>query len=198
MEPKVTMTDQGYFAAQRPEVRELMQLEAEDRPTRALELATRASDPVRIDEVIQVWGWSATLTMTLREEYGMPWVPNMMQQNVYVVPFPGVPVYDPLHPPPGAIKVSTKSEDYPPFEAPASPVAPASAMWVGNPFGFQIDGKEVYAAPAQLRVPEGTERQEDGKRFQYHLLGNSLMSPQERTGVWLLLGPVSPGSRGSQ
>ena len=71
-----------------------------------------------------VWGWDAFLTMTMRVQFGYTWVPSALQPPVSIAPGiaqPGVVSYDPLHAPPGSIKVSTNIVDYPPFNPPPQP-----------------------------------------------------------------------------
>jgi hypothetical protein len=69
-----------------------------------------------IDVPIDVWGWDALTTMTVRQNMGYTWVPSALQPPVSVVPgvnFPGLPGYDPASPPPGSVRVSTAIGDYP-------------------------------------------------------------------------------------
>lgn len=89
----------------------------------------------------------------------------------------GVPV---TQAPPGAVQVSSNIADWKPLNPPP-PVLPFDPALVGNDLGFQINGLEVFSARAQAHYPEGYT----AGGFTYHLMGNSLMNPAQRTGVWL-------------
>lgn len=57
------------------------------------------------DNPINTWGWDPLKTDQLRNTFGYSWTPNSSQAPVSVAPglsLPGMPVYDPSHPPAGA------------------------------------------------------------------------------------------------
>ena len=63
-----------------------------------------------IDDPIMVWGWSPLQTMQARQYFGYTWVPSYGQKAIQEMPglnYPGLTPYDPGHPPPGSIQVST-------------------------------------------------------------------------------------------
>src|SRR5262249_26271041 len=117
-----------------------------------------------VDVPIMVWAWDAYLVMKLRSEYGYAWVPSALQPAVTVAPGIGVPgavSYDAANPPAGSVRVSTNSQDFPPFvTAPGN--APATPP-VSNPVGLQSVGTlylsvpgDNYADGAQYTDPRGT------------------------------------------
>ncbi len=101
-----TDPDDAYWAAQPAAVQQLRTITNETQRTAvARELA---SEGYTIDVPIMVWGWSPQTTTQLRQSYGYTWVPSGLQTPIPVAPgvnFPGLPSYDPNHPPPGSILV---------------------------------------------------------------------------------------------
>jgi hypothetical protein len=97
--------DDAYWAAQPPAVRALRNMD--DLDARRALAAELTSKGYTIDVPIMVWGWSATKTMALRQQWGYTWVPSAGMAPVAVAPglnVPGLPGYNPA-PPPGAILV---------------------------------------------------------------------------------------------
>lgn len=98
--------DDAYWAAQPPEVRALRNIEdPEQCRSAAIDLARKG---YTIDVPIMVWGWSASKTMAMRQQWGYTWVPSATMQPVAAAPgidFPGAAKYD-TTPPPGAIRVA--------------------------------------------------------------------------------------------
>jgi len=203
----ITQFDRAYYLSQPPELRELLDgatggsynppgapggnsktpvnpalaaYESEEaRQTRAVQLATKG---FLIDTQIMIWGWDAYKVMKLRLAYGYTWVPSALQPPVQMAPGltqPGSTLtpYDPLHPPPGAIKVSTNPADFPPFDPPAPPPAvtndPVGGLNVGNIY-YSVPG-EAYSDGARVSDARGT--------FVKHVV----IYPFGRTGYWELL-----------
>lgn len=132
----------------------------ESRVLRAQELLFKG---FQIDVPIDIWGFDPFKTMLLRQQFGYTWVPaagqpNLSQMGVAApgLSSPGLGVYDPAHPPGGAIKVSIDLADYPPFDPPvvAKPPAPADVL-VGP-----------YSGWANFYEPVAGDRSPDGKRYE--------------------------------
>jgi len=74
-----------------------------------------ASQGYSIDKSIMVWGYDPMKTMVTRQIYGYSWVPTLNQAVDATPPpgfaLPGQTPYDPAHPAPGSIQVSTKFAD---------------------------------------------------------------------------------------
>jgi hypothetical protein len=100
-------TDDAYWNAQPAAVQPLRTMA--DETQRAALAEQLASEGYKIDVPIMVWGWDAAKTTELRQSYGYTWVPSLGEQaSIPVAPgltFPGLPSYDPNHPPPGSILV---------------------------------------------------------------------------------------------
>jgi len=97
--------------------------------------------------------------MTFRKENGYTWWPSALQPPISELPglagFPGVTPYDPLHPPPGSIKVSIDPADYPPFNPP-KPVVPPPAE-TASPVGPLCMGSTtIYAEMPWDHYPDGS------------------------------------------
>jgi hypothetical protein len=170
--------DQVYWASQPPEVRALPGLaDQEQRASKAAELATKG---FTIDVPIMVWGWDAYLAMSMRAQFGYTWVPSALQPPVTIAPGiaqPGVVSYDPLHMPPGSIKVSMNIQDYPPF-APAplpQPQTPAG----DNPVGLQSVGTIYFSVPGET-YPDGARFADTRGTFQKHMV----VTPFGRSAYW--------------
>ncbi|HLH00949.1 MAG TPA: hypothetical protein VKX49_31885 [Bryobacteraceae bacterium] len=180
--------DQAYRAAQPPEVRALMDMPADSaeaisaRVTRGAALAAKG---YTIDAPIMIYAWDAYLAMTERQNAGMAWVPSALQPGLgmpggYSMPgldTPGLQPY-PTTPPPGSIKVSTNTSDYPPFDPPTSP-APVPA---GNsdPVGPQSLGTLYLSTPAGNSYPDGAMYTEARGTFIKHIT----ITPFGRTNYW--------------
>jgi hypothetical protein len=99
---------EAYWAQQPPEVQALRSVPDEAERTA---LAQRlANEGFKIDVPIMVWKWDPLTTMTIRQNSGYTWVPSGNQQPLPTCPncdIPGLPAYDPDHPPAGSITVST-------------------------------------------------------------------------------------------
>lgn len=136
----------AYWKSFPPEIDNLRFARPEERESIAKTLSSR----IIIDAPIMVWGWDPFLTMTMREWYGYTWVPSAFQPQVAVAPglwVPGVPSYDPLNIPPGAVRVSTDPADYPPFRPPKPAPTPApdpNSSPVGGPVNPLSTGVGSY------------------------------------------------------
>lgn len=99
--------DDAYWNAQPAAVQPLRTMA--DETQRAALAQQLAGEGYKIDVPIMVWGWDAAKTTALRQSYGYTWVPSLGEQaSIPVAPgltFPGLPSYDPNHPPPGSILV---------------------------------------------------------------------------------------------
>jgi hypothetical protein len=98
--------DDAYWSKQPAAVQQLRNIQ--DQGQRTLLGSQLATEGYSIDVPIMVWGWDAGVTTQLRQSYGYTWVPSALQQPVAVAPglsVPGVPPYDPAHPPVGSIAV---------------------------------------------------------------------------------------------
>jgi hypothetical protein len=160
--------DQAYWASQPLQVQALEGITNQDqRATQAAELATSG---FIIDVPIMVWAWDAYLVMTMRGQFGYTWVPSALQPPVTIAPNiaqPGVVAYDPLHPPPGSIKVSTNLQDYPPF-APAPPPTPQTPAGE-DPVGLQSLGN-IYLSVTGETYQDGAEFTDTRGTFLKHLV----------------------------
>jgi len=151
----------------------------ESRTARAIALANKG---FLIDTPIMIWGWDPYKVMVLRKQYGYTWVPSALQSPVQIAPGLSVPgstltPYDPLHPPPGAIKVSTDTADFPPFDP---PVAPQPAT--DDPVGGQNVGNIYYATPGEA-YPDGAKFTDPRGTFLKHVV----IYPFGRTGYWEMM-----------
>jgi len=164
--------DQAYWLAQPPAVQALQSIsDFQTRLATAMQLATQG---YTVDVPIMVWGWDPYLVMSQRQQYGYTWVPSALMAPVTMAPGvtqPGAIGYDPNNPPPGAIKVSLKLADYPPFTAPSvpAPVVPATSL-VGVAEGagyFQATGNVL---PNGAKLTDGAQYIDPSGRgnFIYH------------------------------
>lgn len=98
----------AYWAMQPAAVQALRNISD---PTARGEMAQQlANEGYAIDVPIMVWGWDPLITMTIRQNSGYTWVPSANQGALPTAPncaLPGLPAYDPNHPPAGSIMVST-------------------------------------------------------------------------------------------
>jgi hypothetical protein len=160
--------DQVYWASQPPEVQALLGLtNPEQRATNAADLATKG---FTVDVPIMAWGWDAYLVMTMRVQFGYTWVPSALQPPVTIAPGlaqPGVVAYDPLHPPPGSIKVSTNIQDYPPFDPVALPQQKTPAG--DDPVGLQSIGT-IYLSVRGEAYQDGATFTDTRGTFQKHMV----------------------------
>jgi len=128
--PDATLTEDIYWASQPQEVQELRFMDNDSQ--RAIKATELAASGFTIDVPIMVWKWSAVCTMGVRQQQGFTWVPSALQAPIPVAPglvFPGLPSYDPNHPPVGSIRVSLNSDDYPPVVTPViNPVVPQAKV----------------------------------------------------------------------
>jgi hypothetical protein len=161
MDSVQTAFDKAYWASQPSELQALPAIEDfNQRATRAADLATKG---FIVDVPIMAWVWDPYLVMTMRADYGYTWVPSALQPNVTVasgVTQPGAVSYDPTHPPPGSIKVSTNIADYPPLNPPAPSPQPSNN---GDPVGLLSVGTlylsvagEAYLDGAKFTDSRGT------------------------------------------
>jgi hypothetical protein len=177
MESQQTEFDQAYWASQPAEVRALPSVE--DQALRAQRGADLAIKGFVIDVPIMVWGWDPYLVMKLRSDFGYTWVPSALQPPVSVAPgllAPGTIPYDPAHPPSGAIHVSMRVEDYPPFDAPAFPPSPAATS---APIGLQSLGVIYYSVPGENFL-DGANFTDARGTFLKHVV----ITPFGRTNYW--------------
>ncbi len=170
----VTLTDDIYWAAQPLPVQALRNMDtaSSERATLAMQLAKQG---FTIDVPIMVWNWDAVITMALRAQYGYTWVPSALQPPVLLPPglsFPGLPTYDPNHPPAGSIRVSVNAADYPPVAPPAPPPVPGASNIVG-PKNF---GNYYYPGPAANGLTDGAVVTQNGTQYTYHLVAG-MMGP---------------------
>ncbi len=218
----VNAFDTAYWNSQPAPVRALENMppaidgpgvtESTDRYGVALALAKQG---FTIDVPITVWGWDPYATMTLRQQYGYTWVPSALQSPVYVPPgvnVPGQAGYNPAAPPPGSIKVDNVATDYAPSpdcsSAPAcvgitpAPEPPTTNL-IGPDLGFQANvsfgtpsqtaSLEVYSSTATQHFTEAVIYAiSTGASYLYHILGTELMSPSQRSAVWI--GPLPAGA----
>lgn len=116
--PDAALTADQYWNHQPAAVRELRGIDANKddsapRAERAMELAKAG---YTIDVAIMVNRYNPVCMMGLRLAQGFAWIPSALQSPILVMPglvFPGLPSYDPAHPPEGSIKVSLDPKDYP-------------------------------------------------------------------------------------
>jgi hypothetical protein len=134
-----------------------------------------------------VWFWGALEAMTMRQQYGYPWVPSALMPPVQMAPglppLAGAAPYDPEHPPAGAILVSTNIADYPPYNPPAPlpvpPAPPVSLVGVEEGLGSGIF-QAFVAAFDELK--DGQEYDADPRgAFIFHV-SHSLFAPNGRVG----------------
>jgi hypothetical protein len=170
--------DEAYWASQPPEVRALPGIaDPNQHAARAAELATKG---FTIDVPIMVWDWDAYLVMKMRSDFGYTWVPSALQPPVSIAPGlaqPGAVAYDPLHPPPGSIHVSTNIQDYPPFNPP-SPTATQTPAGE-DPVGLQSLGSIYLSIPG--------ETYQDGAKFTDRrgtFLKHVVVTPFGRNSYW--------------
>lgn len=176
--------DTAYWLAQPPPVRALPSVA--DETTRSAQAAGLATNGYIIDVPIMVWEWDPYLIMTMRLQLGYAWVPSALQPPIYSAPGisqPGVPPYDPLHPPPGSIIVSNNIADYPPFDPP-TPVNPPAP--VADPVGLQAVGN-IYLSVVGDTYPDGAQFTDSRGTFQKHLV----VTPFGRNSYWELLATAS-------
>lgn len=169
--------DAAYWLAQPPDVRNLQTIQ--DSTQREAKAADLAAKGFVIDVPIMVWAWDPYLVMKLRQDLGFTWVPSALLPNVTVAPGitqPGAAPYDPLHPPTHSIRVSTRIEDYPPFDPPAPAVPPVP---VSTPVGLQALGN-LYLPVAGETYPDGATFTDVRGTFVKHIA----VSPFGRTMWW--------------
>ncbi len=148
----ITLTDDIYWAAQNPELQKIRQMVtgvARDQIT--LDLA-RAG--FIIDVPIHAWGWSPSITMYLRAQYGFTWVNNALE--------PQGGGNGPV--PPGKVKVSIDAKDYPAFPKPEPPAVGTNLV------GPQLFGNLYTYGPGAIRngkfiVTDGQIINEGGKQY---------------------------------
>ncbi len=165
--PQATLTPDIYWAHQPPAVRALRTMASGEVGVAAKMLADQG---YTIDVPIMVYQWDPVTVMGLRQQMGYTWVPSGNQANIPVVPglsVPGLPVYDPNHPPAGSIKVSIDAKDYPSFDPPAPPPPPPSTALVGpriwaNVFTYGPGAKD---AKGNFLVSDGQVVTQDGVMY---------------------------------
>ncbi len=141
----------AYWASRPPAVQALESLERES-PARLEAALALAKAGVSVDELIEARGLGNPYdTMRLRQAYGITWQQPFPQPNPWNLPpgitgMPGVP-FDPNNPPPGALKTSTKIEDFRPYEPEVKPVVPTPAELAKPDFSKPAgDGKFMVLA----------------------------------------------------
>ena len=198
---QVTATDQDYYASRPLPVQTLFPMDQGG--ARQAAAAALAAQGYPIDNEIDACAQSPMMIMYFRLLYGYKWVPTALGAPVLLPPglsFSGLPSYDPNKPPPGSITVSVNKADYVSIAPPAPPrvavgvvgpglmlnsdmlvppVSPTVPVWSAWSQEHYAEGAEVEA------TPPGSTKQ---GLFKYHLLGNELMSANQRIGVWL--GPL--------
>jgi hypothetical protein len=106
-EVPITNETDAYWAMQPEEVQALRTIQ--DPVERGLLAQELSQQGFAIDPNIMLFGWDPYMTMKMRMEEGYTWIPALGQSNIPVSPglsYPGLPSYDPGHPPPGSIPVS--------------------------------------------------------------------------------------------
>lgn len=180
-------------------------------PALAKQLLTAAQlSGLPIDTEIMLWGWSAPMTMLIRQNNGYAWVPPNGTPNINVGPGLPPPVGEvsnyPSSMPPGWIKVSTAAADYPAYVPPAAPVVPITwtpdltnmLSWTEAPSlsnGVLTPGKTQYyfGIVAGQSPSIGTPCNFDGSAFVCAYYPN----PEPMGGMvkmWLLTGAATAGS----
>lgn len=160
---EVTQFDNAYWASFKPEVQALRKMEpfSPEREQKAIELALAGAV---IDRNLHAIGaTSPYYEMKLREKYGYTWVPSLLQapgigtdHPAFMMPpgvnAPGIQPY-PVNAPSGAVKVSTKLEDYPPYAAPN----PGEVVVDKTIVGAYNVGTYYHAGPGDSKdIPAGT------------------------------------------
>ncbi len=159
--------DAAYKLSLPPKVRALLDM-AQDDPARVALAQSLALEGFVIDNAIMVWGWDPYVVMNVRKDLGFTWVPSALQPNVPVTPglsFPGLPSYDPDHPPAGSIKVSLDLKDYPAFDPPVPVPVPS-----GDLVGRQALGDLYGSTMLGNEVPDGTRVQQGGVIYVKHVV----------------------------
>jgi hypothetical protein len=107
-EPPPANEIEAYWASQPKEVRILRTIDDyEERGVMGQKLAAQG---FVIDYATMILRWDPYMANRGRLEEGYTWIPSMMQNPIPLAPglgFPGLPSYDPAHPPPGSVIVST-------------------------------------------------------------------------------------------
>ena len=105
--PKMTSHD-AYWALQPEAVQQLRNVD--DLGQREALAVKLKAEGYTLDYPIMVWGWDPLSAMRARQAMGLTWVPSFAQPPLLSIPgvnHPGIPPYDPSHPPAGSILVST-------------------------------------------------------------------------------------------
>lgn len=179
--PEATLTPDIYWANKPSQVRALRGMPSDQVSLAAKQLA---DDGYTIDVPIMVYQWEPVTVMGIRQEEGFTWVPSGNQPNIPVMPglvFPGLPTYDPLHPPPGSIRVSINAADYPAFDPPPPPPPPLPTNIVGirewgnvytyGPGAWSIaPGDKVFTINGKVGTDiEGQPVTQDGATYTAHI-----------------------------
>ena len=147
----------AYWSSKPPQVRDLNAMDP-DVPRMNAAFAS-AVQGFLIDKEIDGWGLDPFIRMSQRIAEGYTWVPSALQAPVQIAPglsvpaAAGIPVYDPLHPPAGSIKVSITLADYPPFDPPKPAPTPDPNATL-SPVGIQLHDS-YYAEQPWDRTKEG-------------------------------------------
>jgi hypothetical protein len=133
----VTMTDQGYYAAQPLAVQTVIKQQLPVGTARTAAFVALAVNSYAIDNEIMVLAQSPTVIMAQREMYGYTWTGSMFATSFTIAPGLSAPGYAPyvatLPYPPLSIPVSVAAAAYP---AVTPPVVPAPAVpYVGSYLG---------------------------------------------------------------
>ncbi|HLG99823.1 MAG TPA: hypothetical protein VKX49_26170 [Bryobacteraceae bacterium] len=161
----------AYWASQPTPVQALRALASPDRITLAMELAQQGfviDVPIMVGLAVTGDQMDPLECMTIRQVDGLSWVPSALQPSIGFLPGGGnAPYnpYDPLHPPAGAIKVSTSLADYPPFAAPAPIVAPANNVVGPLAFGSLYAPGPGAMNNGQPTVKNGQQVTQNGQTF---------------------------------
>lgn len=169
-----TLTPDFYWGKQPLAVAALRTMSLAERGSLAQQLA---ADGYTIDEAIMVdQEMLPQDVMTVRGANGFTWVPAANQPNLPSMPgddLPGVPHYDPLHPPAGSIHVPFLASDYAqgPTKPPAPVVVPPPQPIIGE--GFTLtDGTTIYLPGPGLNqnlAAEGEIVQQNGVNYVTHV-----------------------------
>lgn len=180
----LTAFDNAYWASLDTKLQGLRPQANQDTATRIALGRQLALSGELVDQEIMVYGSDPLCQMIARKNSGYAWWVNALQA------VPGGPAgySDPKEKPVGALLVSTNPADFPPFVDPNA-VPPPPPSVIGPDLGFQMpcgsSTCEVFSSAAQQHFASGYALTTPAGTFDYTLLGDSLMSPTQRTGVWL-------------
>lgn len=116
--------NQAYWASFPPAVRALAEIPGGEEMRQQVALELAQTGLYKIDPAIHYRGLDPYLSMRQWEYYGYKWLPNLLMPPPVWDTNGWSPCMDAALAPPGAIKVSSKIEDYPPYDPPRPPAPP--------------------------------------------------------------------------